>query len=174
MEVEKLSVRKVKPLTHGHTAGKSVWLQISSIHQLIFFCISDVTRRGPQGPSLLMEWPASSDLDLCGYVFWLSEQKTTRFYSGLTFSHFLFLGGLVIVHNAQCLGWSNCFVFFLPNLSPCIAVTILPGRTSECQDGTLHSCVCLSGKDLWRQAHPYTHVLSLLISRFTWTSWHDT
>lgn len=46
--------------------------------------------RGAQGPSLLIEWPASSEPgSLFGYICWFLEQKTARFYSLIAHSHFL-------------------------------------------------------------------------------------
>lgn len=87
------------------------------------------------------------NLGLYGHIFWLSEQEAVRY----SIWHHIFLFSFfkcsclfkTSVYYAQSSSGRNCFVFFWPNLSPYIIVTIL------------------SGKDLWmlRLDHPLFCVL---------------
>lgn len=121
-------------------------------------CISDGSMRRPQSHRLLSGWPAPSEpQSLRGYICWLLEQKTERFYSLIS------LGPAYLRPQYTTSGlWVVCLPF--SQFGPNSGATVLPGKDFWVQRWGPKPCVCLSGKDVWRQAPPAPLVLSMPVS----------
>lgn len=176
--MKKLSIRKVKPLTQGHTVRKGLWLQIKSRSIALSPSVSQTGpwERGFPAPSLLIGCLAPSEpRSLLKHLLALRAKD-----GKILFWHHIFSFSLIrwpcrfnlSGHYAQFPGWSNHFVFFffsLPNLSPYIVVTAWKRLLNA--ERTLHSCVCLYDKDLWRQSYA-PHLVYVLVFHLTWIFWH--